>query len=119
MCIRDRLSLSGLAANLLLVPLLELALLLTLAGYALLPVFGLGKLLFLLAGLLLHPLLNIIHWLASGGWATVTVGSWPLLCGEAKRVLFHRRQDAQIALDTSRVVIANIDESNSNLSDMS
>ena len=33
---------------------------------------------------------------------------WPLLCGEAKRVLFHRRQDAQIALDTSRVVIANI-----------
>ena len=40
-----------------------------------------GKLLFLLAGLLLHPLLNIIHWLASGGWATVTVGSWPLLCG--------------------------------------
>ena len=76
-----QLSLSGLAANLLLVPLLELALLLTLAGYALLPVFGLGKLLFLLAGLLLHPLLNIIHWLASGGWATVTVGSWPLLCG--------------------------------------
>lgn len=58
-----------------------MALLLTLAGYALLPVFGLGKLLFLLAGLLLHPLLNIIHWLASGGWATVTVGSWPLLCG--------------------------------------
>lgn len=46
-----QLSLSGLAANLLLVPLLELALLLTLAGYALLPVFGLGKLLFLLAGL--------------------------------------------------------------------
>ena len=43
-----QLSLSGLAANLLLVPLLELALLLTLAGYALLPVFGLGKLLFLL-----------------------------------------------------------------------
>lgn len=76
-----QLSLSGLAANLLLVPLLELALLLTLAGYALLPVFGLGKLLFLLAGLLLHPLLNIIHCLASGGWATVTVGSWPLLCG--------------------------------------
>lgn len=73
-----QLSLSGLAANLLLVPLLELALLLTLAGYALLPVFGLGKLLFLLAGLLLHPLLNIIHWLASGGWATVTVGSWYL-----------------------------------------
>ena len=33
---------------------------------------------------------------------------WPLLCGEAKRVLFHRRRDAQIALDTSRVVIANI-----------
>lgn len=32
-------------------------------------------------GFLLHPLLNIIHWLASGGWATVTVGSWPLLCG--------------------------------------
>ena len=30
------------------------------------------------------------------------------LCGEAKRVLFHRRQDAQITLDTSRVVIANI-----------
>lgn len=25
--------------------------------------------------------MNIIHWLASGGWATVTVGSWPLLCG--------------------------------------
>ena len=29
-------------------------------------------------------------------------------CGEAKRVLFHRRQDAQITLNTSRVVIANI-----------
>ena len=33
---------------------------------------------------------------------------WPLLCGETEFVLFHRRQDAQIALDTSRVVIANI-----------
>ena len=30
------------------------------------------------------------------------------LCGEAKRMLFHRRQHTQIALDTSCVVIANI-----------
>ena len=75
-----QLSLAGLAANLLLVPLLEIAVVLTLAGYALLPLFSLGKLLFLLAGALLTPLLSSIQWLAAFSWSTVTVGSWPVLC---------------------------------------
>lgn len=50
-----QLSLSGLAANLLLVPLLELALLLTLAGYALLPVFGLESCCFYWQGFYCTP----------------------------------------------------------------
>ena len=53
---------------------------LTLAGFALLPLLGLGKLLFVLAGTLLLPLLKLIGWLAAWNWSSVTVGSWPLLC---------------------------------------
>ncbi|MCD7874814.1 MAG: ComEC/Rec2 family competence protein, partial [Acidaminococcaceae bacterium] len=75
-----QLSLVGLDANLFLVPLLEIAVLLTLVGFALLPLLGLGKLLFVLAGLLLLPLLKLIGWLAGWSWATITIGSWPYLC---------------------------------------
>ena len=75
-----QLSLAGLAANLFLVPLLEIAVLLTLAGFALLPLLGLGKLLFVLAGTLLLPLLKLIGWLAAWNWSSVTVGNWPYLC---------------------------------------
>lgn len=75
-----QLSLVGLVANLLLVPLLEGAMLLTLAGLALLPLWGAGQLCLMVAGWLMAPLLHIIHFAAGWSWATITVGSWPWLC---------------------------------------
>ena len=75
-----QLSLIGLLANLLLVPMLEIAVLLTLAGLLLLPLAGLGQVVLVLAGFLVTPLLAVINWLAGLSWAAITVGSWPAPC---------------------------------------
>lgn len=75
-----QLSLLGLVANLLLVPLLEAGVLLALAGLALLPLWGAGQLCLMLAGWLMAPLLHIIHFAAGWSWAVITIGSWPVLC---------------------------------------
>lgn len=104
-----QLSLIGIAVNLLLVPLLEIAVLLVLAGFVLLPVFGVGQLLFIVAGILLNPLLEIIQWFSSWSLATITVGSWPLLCSAVYYfllwLLFNNSIDDDFSVQERKILV--------------